>query len=85
MRFYAYEEKQKSQVIRSGNLRFLLLQIKFFCRVLDIRVSEVMESNLLHAEGFYDFFERMVNRLVAQVSSYFCCEHLSKDSQEMDL
>ena len=42
-------EKQKSQVIRNGSLGFLLLQRIFFCRVLDIRVPEVVEADVAQA------------------------------------
>ena len=39
---------------------FLLLQKKFFCRVLDIRVTEIMEphapkSYVIPSQKYYDF------------------------------
>ena len=39
----------------SLRLKILQAQAKNFCRVLDIRVAQVMESNVFRADGFQNF------------------------------
>ena len=54
-------QKQKTQTIKteSGSLGFLLFRIIFFCRVLDIRVPEIMDSDPLDA-GFFTAPEHLM-------------------------
>jgi len=68
-------EKQKSQVIRNGNLRFLLLQIIFFCRVLDIRVAQIVKTSFRHTDIFCELLEFKVYRLRTEITTMFFREY----------
>ena len=68
-------EKQKSQVIRDGSLRFLLLQIIFFCRVLDIRVTKVMHSCVRNADGGDHLLEILIHGMDGKRVSKIVREH----------
>ena len=64
-----------SQSIRNRlRLKNLQAQAKNFCRVLDIRVTEIMEAHILQAQRFHDLLEGQIDRLIAQVAAQLCRE-----------
>ena len=61
-----------SQSIRNRlRLKNLQAQAKNFCRVLDIRVPEVVEAGLREADGLHDFLEVIVDGPVLEMFSKF--------------